>query len=411
MIGDFGFAKQGVDVTRTRLGTPITMAPELLSSRIGSYNNKADLWSIGVCFYQILFGKTPFDAKNYDDLKKKVRSLSGHNLRFPKDVPVSEECRHLLINLLQHDPKKRIEWKDFFNHKLFDLHNNKNNNFGNLTNSMIYRDNEQKVKQEFKNNKKQNIDGKLMLPEQMNTGNISKKKIDEESVKTEQYNNIQMQERYDEAFRYIRARYCHEKKKIIFIMYTVRKLRNLAKLRYLFNNLTEKFMLSACLLLQKGLLLNQNAIKSLQTGYNAFEVKEFDKFLEIDDNQKIQSNFKDDDEIYQTFYNQMNSKFNKEVSSLEFKTEFNSFKNASLGDMESLNSKMENHFNYFLSNLSSLSLNRDLEKQFCLAILHFYYAIKTEKTFSFVSQNRIFEWKMFERENSAENAKNILTTF
>lgn len=27
----------------------------------------------------------------------------------------------------------------------------------------------------------------------------------------------------------IRARYVHEKKKIIFIMYTVRKLRNLAK--------------------------------------------------------------------------------------------------------------------------------------------------------------------------------------
>ena len=27
VIGDFGFAKQGVDVTKTKLGTPITMAP------------------------------------------------------------------------------------------------------------------------------------------------------------------------------------------------------------------------------------------------------------------------------------------------------------------------------------------------------------------------------------------------
>lgn len=32
VIGDFGFAKQGVDVAWTKLGTPITMAPELLNS-------------------------------------------------------------------------------------------------------------------------------------------------------------------------------------------------------------------------------------------------------------------------------------------------------------------------------------------------------------------------------------------
>ncbi len=65
VIGDFGFAKQGVEATKTRLGTPITMAPELLMSKETSYTNKADLWSIGVVFYQLLFGKNPFDSKNY----------------------------------------------------------------------------------------------------------------------------------------------------------------------------------------------------------------------------------------------------------------------------------------------------------------------------------------------------------
>lgn len=100
VIGDFGFAKQGVDVTKTKLGTPITMAPELLSSTGGVYTNKADLWSIGVCFYQMLFGKTPFEAKNYDDLKEKVRTQSGKNLRFSKDVSITDQCRELLIQLL-----------------------------------------------------------------------------------------------------------------------------------------------------------------------------------------------------------------------------------------------------------------------------------------------------------------------
>lgn len=60
VIGDFGFAKSGEDVATTKLGSPITMAPELLlgGSRV-SYTNKADLWSVGVCFYWLIFGRPP----------------------------------------------------------------------------------------------------------------------------------------------------------------------------------------------------------------------------------------------------------------------------------------------------------------------------------------------------------------
>lgn len=55
---------------------------------------------------------------------------------------------------MQYDPKKRIEWDEFFNHKLFELHAKKNNNIENLNNSLIHRDHEQKVKEEFTKNKK-----------------------------------------------------------------------------------------------------------------------------------------------------------------------------------------------------------------------------------------------------------------
>lgn len=72
VIGDFGFAKQGVEQTKTKLGTPITMAPELILNKEIIYNNKADLWSIGVVFYQLLFGVNPFEAQNYNDLKTKI---------------------------------------------------------------------------------------------------------------------------------------------------------------------------------------------------------------------------------------------------------------------------------------------------------------------------------------------------
>lgn len=88
VIGDFGFAKLG-DIAFTNLGTPVTMAPELLLKSNVRYNSKADLWSIGVCFYHMIFGFLPFEANTYDDLKKKVFKYSGENVPFPKNIKTS----------------------------------------------------------------------------------------------------------------------------------------------------------------------------------------------------------------------------------------------------------------------------------------------------------------------------------
>lgn len=46
MIGDFGLAKTGKEMTGTRLGTPLTMAPEMIEGK--NYSSKTDLWSIGM---------------------------------------------------------------------------------------------------------------------------------------------------------------------------------------------------------------------------------------------------------------------------------------------------------------------------------------------------------------------------
>lgn len=93
----------------------------------------------------MLFGKTPFDAKNYNDLKTLVKTKSGNNLKFPPNLPISSECKNILVHLLQFDPANRIEWDDFFNHKLFEIHSKKGNHINPLNNSILIRDNEDKV--------------------------------------------------------------------------------------------------------------------------------------------------------------------------------------------------------------------------------------------------------------------------
>ena len=60
-IADFGFCKpleNQNDMVQTMLGSPIYMAPEVIRGEV--YTNKADIWSLGVVLYQMLFGKCPF---------------------------------------------------------------------------------------------------------------------------------------------------------------------------------------------------------------------------------------------------------------------------------------------------------------------------------------------------------------
>ena len=47
-----------------------------------------------------------------------------------------------------------------------------------------------------------------------------------------------------------------EKKKILFQMFTFRKLRNISKLKQVIGEVAGKFMMSGCLLILKALYLN-----------------------------------------------------------------------------------------------------------------------------------------------------------
>lgn len=119
-LGDFGFAKEIEEdnMLDTLCGTPMYMAPEIIYEK--EYYVNSDLWSLGVIFYQFMYGKYPYGKpKNIVELMK---NMDCTELSFPPKKCTSftsSNCSDLLSKLLQKDPNKRITWEDFFKHKWF----------------------------------------------------------------------------------------------------------------------------------------------------------------------------------------------------------------------------------------------------------------------------------------------------
>lgn len=49
-------------MAKTCVGTPIYMSPQVLKQK--PYTAKSDVWSLGVMYYELLFGKIPYLGKS-----------------------------------------------------------------------------------------------------------------------------------------------------------------------------------------------------------------------------------------------------------------------------------------------------------------------------------------------------------
>ncbi|EAR86022.1 Serine/Threonine kinase domain protein (macronuclear) [Tetrahymena thermophila SB210] len=116
-IADFGFAKhnQDDDLLKSTLGTPITMAPEILNGK--QYNEKCDIWSLGVIIYQMVFGKPPFMPAKGGGINGLIREIQKEKFDFPDQIPISEELKNLLRRMLTVDPQKRLNFKELFSNR------------------------------------------------------------------------------------------------------------------------------------------------------------------------------------------------------------------------------------------------------------------------------------------------------
>ncbi|KAF0687864.1 Aste57867_20451 [Aphanomyces stellatus] len=114
---DFGlskFLKKGERLQQS-LGTIDYVAPEVLD---GDYNEKCDLWSVGVICYELLTKVSPFHGDTNDDTMHKIFDGIQPSF-FHGDVwkSISPECLNFIKSLIQEDPQERLSAEQALNHR------------------------------------------------------------------------------------------------------------------------------------------------------------------------------------------------------------------------------------------------------------------------------------------------------
>lgn len=114
-VCDFGFARALSNTTlvlSSIKGTPLYMAPELVQEN--PYNEKVDVWSLGVILYELYFGKPPFFASS---IYKLIQMIVNENVRWPKDTNISPGFKDFLSLMLKKNPEERASCDDLLAHE------------------------------------------------------------------------------------------------------------------------------------------------------------------------------------------------------------------------------------------------------------------------------------------------------
>ena len=112
-IGDFGFACNNNENLTDSVGSPIYIAPEILSKK--AYDGiKADTWSLGVILYILLTRKIPWTATTESQLFYQIQTCS---YSIPNNI--DEFGRNLISSLMEPVPNIRLSAKECLSHPWF----------------------------------------------------------------------------------------------------------------------------------------------------------------------------------------------------------------------------------------------------------------------------------------------------
>ena len=108
-LGDFGIAKgfkNTMDKAKTMVGTPYYLSPEILAGK--PYDNKSDIWSLGVLLYEMMTFKMPFEAQSLPMLSMKI--MRGNYT--PPSSMYTKDLREIVSKCLMVDQTRRPSIKE-----------------------------------------------------------------------------------------------------------------------------------------------------------------------------------------------------------------------------------------------------------------------------------------------------------
>ena len=165
-LGNFSCSIFIKDNDSEPIGSLLYAAPEIIKNY--EYDEKCDLWSLGISLFELYFGVLPYGTKATNlSIQKIIYSKNKDNFKFRKTkIP----CLDILFRrLLVIEPEKRMTFQEFFDFVLNDNFMKKNENG--------------EYQSEFYINKYKNLYDLIQKQEQIDyTDNIQKESFDQNKI-------------------------------------------------------------------------------------------------------------------------------------------------------------------------------------------------------------------------------------
>jgi hypothetical protein len=120
-IVDFGLSKiLGInEKSKEAYGTLSYAAPEIILKK--DYNNKVDIWSLGIIMYFLISGYLPFHNKN-NNLSKIASDITKAPIKYDPIIwsRMSNDAKDLVMKCLERDKNKRLDIHKFLAHQWFE---------------------------------------------------------------------------------------------------------------------------------------------------------------------------------------------------------------------------------------------------------------------------------------------------
>lgn len=125
-IADFGCAKL-FELMKTysytslsfNVGTPMYSAPEILN--LEPYDDRCDVWSLGVIVYFMVYATVPFlerDIKKLRAIMAEKRIAEGE-IQLPESPTIGEPLRAIIRGMLKYHQEERLTWTEIIGMRLF----------------------------------------------------------------------------------------------------------------------------------------------------------------------------------------------------------------------------------------------------------------------------------------------------